>query len=113
MSPCRADRHCAPAAQEDEATRPAQFYDNWVTRDADGDLFTMVPPYATDPYSRARISRGLHFPVKCCWNGMVALNAAPFLRHGVRVRCACVKVCSQAGGVHVTPVDLGLPLHAC
>ena len=87
----------AGVMQEDEANQPAHFYDNWVTRDINGDLFSMAPPYASDPHSRQRISRGLHFPVKCCWNGMVALNAAPFLRHGVRIRCMLTLVTPVAG----------------
>ncbi len=66
----------------------ANFYDNWVSRDIDGHLFSISAPHVTDAYSRQRLERGLHFPVKCCWNGMAVMNAAPFLRHGVRLRCA-------------------------
>jgi hypothetical protein len=65
-----------------------EFYDIWVARDSDGNLFLKETPYVTDPYSLDRIARGLPFPVKCCWNGLVVLNSAPFLRHNVRVRCA-------------------------
>lgn len=65
----------------------ANFYDNWVSRDIDGRLFTVGAPHVTDPYSVQRMARGLHFPVKCCWNGMAVMSAAPFVRHGLRVRC--------------------------
>ena len=64
----------------------ANFYDSWVSRDADGRLFTIGAPHVTDPYSRQRVERGLHFPVRCCWNGMAVMSAAPFTRHGVRMR---------------------------
>ncbi len=70
-----------------------EFYDIWVARDSDGNLFLKQTPYVTDPYSLDRIARGLPFPVKCCWNGLVILNSAPFLRHNVRVRCARQFVC--------------------
>ena len=33
----------------------------------------------------ARLRRGLPVPVRCCWNGAVAMDAAPFL-DGVRIR---------------------------
>lgn len=55
-------------------------------RDSDGNLFLKDPPYVTDPYSLERIAQGLPFPVKCCWNGLVVMNAAPFSRHNLRVR---------------------------
>ena len=64
------------------------FYDIWVARDSNGHLFEKQAPYVTDPYSLDRIARGLPFPVKCCWNGMVVLNSGPFLRHETRVRHA-------------------------
>ena len=63
-----------------------EFYDIWVARDSDGNLFEKHAPYVTDPYSLDRVARGLPFPVKCCWNGMVILSSGPFLRHGTRVR---------------------------
>ncbi|BDA43762.1 Alpha-1,3-mannosyltransferase CMT1 [Coccomyxa sp. Obi] len=69
-----------------KAESPMEFYDIWVARDSDGNLFLKQTPYVTDPYSLDRIARGLPFPVKCCWNGLVILNSAPFLRHNVRVR---------------------------
>ena len=67
-----------------------EFYDIWVARDTDGSMFLKQAPYVSDPYSLDRVARGLPFPVKCCWNGAVVLNTAPFLRHGVRVRWAAV-----------------------
>ncbi|KAA6416478.1 MAG: hypothetical protein FRX49_13550, partial [Trebouxia sp. A1-2] len=61
------------------------FYDTWVARDSDGNLFLKDPPYVTDPYSLQRIALGLPFPVKCCWNGLVVMSAAPFSQHNLRV----------------------------
>ena len=37
----------------------------------------------------ARLQRGLPVPVRCCWNGAVAMDAAPFLA-GVHIRSAHV-----------------------
>ena len=64
-----------------------EFYDTWVARDMDGNLFTKQAPYVTDPYSLERVRDGLTFPVKCCWNGVLALSAKPFVQHGLRIRC--------------------------
>ncbi len=64
------------------------FYDTWVARDTNGSLFLKQAPFVAEPAAQRRIARGLPFPVGCCWNGLVVLNAAPFLRHGTRVRCA-------------------------
>ena len=55
-------------------------------RDSDGNLFLKDSPYVTDPYSLERIAQGLPFPVKCCWNGLVAMRAEPFSKHHLRVR---------------------------
>lgn len=62
------------------------FYDLWVGRDVDGNLFKKEDPYATDPYTLTRLPNGLPFPVKCCWNGLVVLNAKPFTMHELRMR---------------------------
>ena len=63
-----------------------QFYDRGVARDAEGSVFSPVYPFVKHPYSVQRLHKGLPFPVKCCWNGMAALNAAPFLQHGLHFR---------------------------
>lgn len=62
------------------------FYDLWVGRDMNGAMFLKDAPYATDPYTLGRLPKGLPFPVKCCWNGLVALDARPFTVHNVRIR---------------------------
>ncbi len=62
------------------------FYDIWVARDTNGSLFLKQPPFVADRTALRRASQGLPFPVRCCWNGLVVLNSAPFLHHGTRVR---------------------------
>ena len=57
-----------------------------MARDMDGNPFTKRTPYATDPYSLERAKQGLPWPVKCCWNGLLAMNAQPFTQHGLRMR---------------------------
>ena len=64
------------------------FYDIWVARDTNGSLFLKKPPYVSERAALQRISQGLPFPVRCCWNGLVVLNAMPFLQHRMRLRCA-------------------------
>ena len=71
-----------------QAESAMEFYDIWVARDSDGNMFEKKAPYVTDPYSLDRIAKGLPFPVKCCWNGMVILNSGPFLQHDARIRQA-------------------------
>ena len=62
------------------------FYDIWVARDTNGSLFLKQPPFVADRTALRLTSQGLPFPVRCCWNGLVVLNSAPFLHHGTRVR---------------------------
>ena len=64
------------------------FYDIWVARDTNGSLFHKEPPYVSEPAALQRLSKGLPFPVSCCWNGLVVLNAVPFVHNGTRLRCA-------------------------
>jgi hypothetical protein len=78
----------SPADRAYQAGAPLGFYDIWVARDADGRRFGKAAPYAGDAYSIARLSAGLPFPATCCWNGMVALPAAPFREGGLRMRAA-------------------------
>jgi Cryptococcal mannosyltransferase 1 len=72
-----------------QRTAPLQFYDTWVARDHQGALFSKLKPYVSSAYSSARLRSGFPFPVKCCWNGLAVLDAAPFYR-GLRFRCRAV-----------------------
>lgn len=57
---------------------PYSFYDMWVTRDVDGQRWVHVWPSASTNTSRATLREGYPVPAYCCWNGLAALNAAPF-----------------------------------
>ena len=68
------------------ATAP-QLYDTWVTRDRSGARAVKAPPYLRDLGGAAALAAGRPAPVACCWNGVVALDAAPLVA-GLRMRCA-------------------------
>ncbi len=61
------------------------FYDIWVARDTNGSLFHKEPPYVSEPAALQRLSKGLPFPVSCCWNGMAVLNGT-FFQQGYQFR---------------------------
>lgn len=65
-----------------------QFYDFWVARDANGAPLSNVKPFVHHTYSLQRLDQGLPFPVSCCWNGMLSMNAEPFTHHSLRFRSA-------------------------
>ncbi|KAK9807875.1 hypothetical protein WJX72_011849 [[Myrmecia] bisecta] len=71
------------------------FYDMWVARDANGQPFSNYRPYVSHLYSLERIQKGLPFPVTCCWNGLVVLDAEPF-RQGIRFRAHDPDECSAS-----------------
>ncbi|KAL5615654.1 hypothetical protein BROUX41_005691 [Berkeleyomyces rouxiae] len=62
-------------------SKPPQYYDTFALRDADGEAHLMP----TWPYFRSTVSRDAILlneaavPVKSCWNGIVAMPAAPFV----------------------------------
>lgn len=72
-----------------------QFYDTWVARDARGRILRKDAPYVEDPFGAARLAQGLPFPVHCCWNGMIAINAEVF-RPGTRFRMHATGECSAS-----------------
>ncbi|KAL8685593.1 MAG: hypothetical protein Q9218_007667 [Villophora microphyllina] len=60
-------------------SKPPQYYDTFALRDSNGDEAVM----ATYPFFRSSASRnafiaGQPVPVRSCWNGIVAFDAAPF-----------------------------------
>ena len=73
--------------QADRPDAPGHFYDVWVMRDVEGHMAEINPPYLHHAYSRSRLEQGLPFPVSCCWNGMISLDAQPFAE-GLRFRSA-------------------------
>lgn len=40
----------------------------------------------TNVYTAARLRKGLPVPMKCTYNGMAVINAAPFRLHNLRFR---------------------------
>lgn len=77
---------------------PAVFYDVYVSRAINGDLFFDIPPWvswerATDlfwnePVARARLARHEPFQVYACWNGAVVFAARPVVTGEVAFRAA-------------------------
>ncbi|KAI1654917.1 alpha-1,3-mannosyltransferase CMT1 [Daldinia decipiens] len=69
--------------------RDPTFYDVWVARTLQGDLFFDIPPdgnwnsawnlFWNDRITGERFRRTLPFQVFACWNGAVAFTAAPIL----------------------------------
>ncbi|KAH9907403.1 glycosyltransferase family 69 protein [Xylariomycetidae sp. FL2044] len=73
------------------------FYDSYVARAINGDLFFDIPAATTsfalagnlfwnEPRARARFERRRPFQVFSCWNGAVAFSAAPLVRGQVAFR---------------------------
>jgi Cryptococcal mannosyltransferase 1 len=65
------------------------FYDQFATRDFNGqELAALYHPYFAKGRSRDALQKGLPAPVKSCWSGIAAFDAAPFqdLRNPLRFR---------------------------
>jgi Cryptococcal mannosyltransferase 1 len=65
------------------------FYDQFATRDSDGqELASLYHPYFAKGKSRDALLDSSPIPVKSCWSGIAAFDAAPFqdLRHPLRFR---------------------------
>ena len=58
---------------------PPTVYDSFALRDLEGrEPITSRWPYFRSHDSRDAVKRGQAVPVSSCWNGMVAMDAAPF-----------------------------------
>jgi Cryptococcal mannosyltransferase 1 len=65
------------------------FYDQFATRDSDGqELASLYHPYFAKGKSRDALLDSSPIPVKSCWSGIAAFDAAPFqdLRYPLRFR---------------------------
>lgn len=65
------------------------FYDQFATRDSDGQTLTsLYYPYFAEGKSRDALLADSPVPVKSCWSGIAAFDAAPFqdLTHPLRFR---------------------------
>ncbi|KAI7777922.1 hypothetical protein LA080_002906 [Diaporthe eres] len=75
------------------------FYDSYIARGINGDLFFEIPPgtgsfakatnlFWNDPESKARFEAGRPLQVFACWNGAVAFPARPIAGREVAFRAA-------------------------
>ncbi|KAG9409613.1 hypothetical protein AC1031_019874 [Aphanomyces cochlioides] len=62
------------------------LYDTWVARDVNGQAMSSFYPFTADMESISLVLQGKPFPVSSCWNGVVAMKAAPFVHDKVRFR---------------------------
>ena len=82
------------------------FYDVWIARGLDGDIFFDVPPesvswaravnlFPHEPVARARMDVGKPFQVFACWNGAAVFAAAPLTTGEVGFRWPTDGECFQ------------------
>ncbi|KAB8265402.1 cryptococcal mannosyltransferase 1-domain-containing protein [Aspergillus pseudonomiae] len=63
-------------------SKPPNFYDTFALRDAEGhDMLMQSWPYFRSRASRRAMKDSQPVPVTSCWNGVVAMDAAPFYQH--------------------------------
>jgi alpha-1,3-mannosyltransferase len=91
-----ADMTCAMDWTHPGESNPI-FYDVWVSRAINGDLFFDIPAdtgswdfssdlFFNEPVARSRLASGLPFQVFACWNGAVAFTAEPLVKNEVGFR---------------------------
>ncbi|ETI28014.1 hypothetical protein G647_00463 [Cladophialophora carrionii CBS 160.54] len=88
----QADMVCAMDWNNNGAT----FYDSWIGRSMNGDMFVEVPQsgsfefasnlFWNDEEARRHIDERLPLQVFACWNGAVAFKAEPLLLHHLMFR---------------------------
>ncbi|KAK8055994.1 alpha-1-3-mannosyltransferase CMT1 [Apiospora rasikravindrae] len=95
----RADMTCAMDWVVGDDGR-SLFYDSYIARSANGDLFFDIPPetgsfghgvdglFWNEPVARARLEAHLPFQVFSCWNGAVSFAARPILERKLTFRAA-------------------------
>lgn len=79
------------------------FYDVWISRGINGDLFFEIPQsgswdfshnlFWNDPDSQSLYEAKLPFQVYSCWNGAVVFSAEPLILQGVKFRASYDKEC--------------------
>ncbi|KAK3934504.1 cryptococcal mannosyltransferase 1-domain-containing protein [Diplogelasinospora grovesii] len=67
------------------------FYDSYIARSINGDLFFEIPPET----SQDRFNAHRPFQVFSCWNGAVAFTAAPVVERKVAFRGSRQEECFQ------------------
>ncbi|KAK6364247.1 hypothetical protein LTS17_012418 [Exophiala oligosperma] len=88
----QADMVCAMDWKDDGHV----FYDSWVSRGINGDLFVEVPQsgswdfvrnlFWNDPISKARLDAKLPIQVYACWNGATVFDAKPLFEADDNIR---------------------------
>ncbi|KAK8138330.1 alpha-1-3-mannosyltransferase CMT1 [Apiospora sp. TS-2023a] len=93
----RADMTCAMDWMMGDDGR-ALFYDSYIARAANGDLFFDIPPetgsfghgvdglFWNEPVARTRLEAHLPFQVFSCWNGAVSFAAKPVMERKLAFR---------------------------
>ncbi|KAJ5087709.1 CAZyme family GT69 [Penicillium angulare] len=76
------------AACSMDFSKPPNYYDTFALRDASGNEAIMSTwPFFRNAVSRHAVKNLSPVPVQSCWNGMVAMPAAPFTaKHPLRFR---------------------------
>ena len=102
----KADMTCAM----DWINDASLFYDVWISRQINGDLFFEIPQNAgweysqnllwNDPEARDRLDHGRPFQVFACWNGAAVFSARPLLQQKVRFRSNREGECYLGEPVH-------------
>ncbi|KAK1771668.1 cryptococcal mannosyltransferase 1-domain-containing protein [Phialemonium atrogriseum] len=102
----RADMTCAMDWTHPGGGGPPLFYDVWVARALNGDLFFDIPAgtagweragdlFFNEATARSRLAAGRPFQVFACWNGAVAFAAGPVAAGEVRFRSSAGGECFQ------------------
>lgn len=92
------------------ATGGVKFYDTWVSRTIKGEVlrsrFDLFSEFrngldelftsAVDKESKRSWDNRSAIPVYSCWNGMVVLDAQPFLKEGIRFRNGGIDECAAS-----------------
>ena len=66
---------------------PPKFYDTFALRDSEGQDYLMETwPFFRSRGSRRAMKANIPVPVASCWNGIVAMDAAPFYDHHLAFR---------------------------
>ncbi|KAK1752169.1 cryptococcal mannosyltransferase 1-domain-containing protein [Echria macrotheca] len=101
-----ADMTCAMDWAHGDGDDVDFFYDVWIGRGIDGDLFFEIDPltllwagathlFPHEHVARARLAAGVPFQVFACWNGAVAFAAAPLEQGRVGFRWPKQDECYQ------------------
>ncbi|EPS39616.1 hypothetical protein H072_6602 [Dactylellina haptotyla CBS 200.50] len=99
------------------------FYDVWVSRGMNGDLFFEIPQDASwsfagnlfwnDQKTRGRLLGKVPFQVFSCWNGAVTFVADPIITGDIEFRSKALSGFREDGTRKAVECHLGEPVHLC